>query len=48
VEVAASHDNQSVALFTDTGRLWLGSADLRRKFCEIDTGWRAKPDHLVW
>ncbi|XP_065335778.1 vacuolar protein sorting-associated protein 16 homolog isoform X2 [Cloeon dipterum] len=46
--IVSSHDNQCVALFTDTGKLWLGSADLRVKYCEVDTQWRSKPDDFVW
>ncbi|KAJ8898107.1 hypothetical protein PR048_003467 [Dryococelus australis] len=48
VEMAVSHNNSHVALFTDLGNLWIGSADLRKKYCEFDTKCPNRPHQLVW
>lgn len=46
--MAISINSRHVALFTDAGYLWLGSADLRTKYCEIDTNFVRRPKQLVW
>ncbi|KAF2892196.1 hypothetical protein ILUMI_13977 [Ignelater luminosus] len=48
LEMAISINARHVALFTDAGYLWLGSADLRTKYCEIDTNFVRRPKQLVW
>nr|CAD7406570.1 unnamed protein product [Timema poppensis] len=48
VEMAVSHNNRHVALFTDLGHLWIGSADMRKKYCEFDTKCPSRPRQLVW
>jgi hypothetical protein len=48
LEMAVSFNARHVALFTDSGYLWLGSSNLRTKYCEIDTNVIHKPKQLVW
>lgn len=48
VEMAVSVDNRQIGLFTDKGRLWIGSSDLRSKYCEIDTSHAYRPLQLAW
>ncbi|EFA13302.2 Vacuolar protein sorting-associated protein 16 homolog-like Protein [Tribolium castaneum] len=48
LEMAVSFNARHVALFTDSGYLWLGSSNLRTKYCEIDTNIIHKPKQLVW
>ena len=46
--MAVSFNARHVALFTDSGYLWLGSSNLRTKYCETDTNIIHKPKQLVW
>ncbi|XP_072019724.1 vacuolar protein sorting-associated protein 16 homolog [Amphiura filiformis] len=48
IEMAVSFDNKFLALFADTGLLWIGSSDLQKKFCEFDTKSQMRPKQLVW
>ncbi|CAG9822683.1 unnamed protein product [Phaedon cochleariae] len=48
LEMAVSLNARHLALFTDSGHLWLGSTDLRTKYCEIDTDIIHKPKHILW
>ncbi|PSN30635.1 Vacuolar protein sorting-associated protein 16 [Blattella germanica] len=48
VEMAVSQNNRHVALFSLGGRLWIGSADLRKRYCEFDTKCPNQPKQLVW
>ncbi|XP_069702504.1 vacuolar protein sorting-associated protein 16 homolog [Periplaneta americana] len=48
VEMAVSQNNRHVALFADNGRLWIGSADFRKRYCEFDTKCPSRPKQLVW
>ncbi|XP_034235328.1 vacuolar protein sorting-associated protein 16 homolog [Thrips palmi] len=48
VEMAVSVDNRRIGLFTDKGRLWIGSSDLSGKGCEIDTSHACRPFQLAW
>ncbi|KAF5302481.1 hypothetical protein FQR65_LT08571 [Abscondita terminalis] len=48
LKMAVSINARHVALFTDAGFLWLGSANLRTKYCEIDTTTVRTPKELVW
>jgi hypothetical protein len=47
-EMAVSQNNRHVALFADSGQLWIGSADLRKQYCEFDTKCPSRPKQLVW
>ncbi|GLH07116.1 Vacuolar protein sorting-associated protein 16 homolog [Gryllus bimaculatus] len=48
IEIAVSLDGRHTALLTDNGHLWMGSADLRRKYADFDTKMPGKPRQLVW
>jgi hypothetical protein len=48
IEMAVSQNNRHVALFADSGCLWIGSADLRKRYCEFDTKCQSRPKQLVW
>ncbi|KAJ8985073.1 hypothetical protein NQ317_019757 [Molorchus minor] len=48
LEMSVSLNARHLALYTDSGHLWLGSTDLRTKYCEIDTDSIYKPKQLTW
>lgn len=48
LEIAVSQNARHVALFMDSGYLWMGSVDFRMKYCEINTDCIARPEQLVW
>ncbi|CAG7823469.1 unnamed protein product, partial [Allacma fusca] len=51
VSISVSLNGQHVALFTESGVLWMGSSDLilkRSKYCEHVSGMRSRPKQIVW
>ncbi|CAG9787321.1 unnamed protein product [Diatraea saccharalis] len=48
LSIVPSQNGRHVALFTDSGYMWIGSSDLKTKYCEIDTGHIKQPKELVW
>ncbi|XP_041371955.1 vacuolar protein sorting-associated protein 16 homolog isoform X2 [Gigantopelta aegis] len=48
VAMAVSFNSKYLALFTDTGSIWIGSSDLQKCFCEFNTKSRSRPDQLAW
>ncbi|XP_063953477.1 vacuolar protein sorting-associated protein 16 homolog [Lytechinus pictus] len=48
IKMAVSFDNRFLALFSDTGLLWIGSSDLQKTYCEFDTSSQMRPRQLVW
>lgn len=48
LEMTVSLNARHLCFFTDSGHLWLGSTDLRHKYCEIDTNTVHRPKQLVW
>ncbi|KAL3280277.1 hypothetical protein HHI36_017771 [Cryptolaemus montrouzieri] len=46
--MSISFNARHIALFTDSGHLWLGSSNFRSKYCEIDTNIIYTPKQLVW
>ncbi|XP_058063487.1 vacuolar protein sorting-associated protein 16 homolog [Anopheles bellator] len=46
--MCASFDHQHLALYTSSGCLWMGSSDLKQKYCEFTTGRTEKPHQLAW
>lgn len=48
LDMSVSLNARHLALYTDSGHLWLGSTDLRTKYCEIDTSSIFKPKQLIW
>lgn len=43
-----SYNHQSLALYTNTGIVWMGSSDLKTKYCEFDTNRSEKPRQIEW
>ncbi|XP_026744401.1 vacuolar protein sorting-associated protein 16 homolog [Trichoplusia ni] len=48
LSIVASQNGKHVAFFTDSGILWIGSADFETKTSEIDTGYIKQPKELMW
>ncbi|XP_015764646.1 PREDICTED: vacuolar protein sorting-associated protein 16 homolog [Acropora digitifera] len=48
IEMAISYNYEYLAMFTDTGLLWIGSADLQKVYCEFNTACPSRPKQLVW
>lgn len=48
IKISVSYNNQHLALYTNTGLLWLGSVDMRQKYCEFDTGRQEVPRQIEW
>ncbi|XP_066259281.1 vacuolar protein sorting-associated protein 16 homolog isoform X2 [Euwallacea similis] len=48
LEMSVSFNARHLCFFTDSGHLWLGSTDLRHKYCEIETDTIHRPKQLVW
>ncbi|CAH3134241.1 unnamed protein product [Porites lobata] len=48
IEMAISYNYEYLAMFTDTGLLWIGSADLRKIYCEFNTSCPSRPKQLTW
>lgn len=48
VKISVSYNQQHLALYTNTGLLWLGSVDMRQKYCEFDTGRQEVPRQIEW
>ncbi|XP_052805418.1 vacuolar protein sorting-associated protein 16 homolog [Mya arenaria] len=48
IDMAISFNNKYIALFTESGLVWIGSADLKKKYCEFNTKSPQKPTQFVW
>ncbi|XP_076026833.1 vacuolar protein sorting-associated protein 16 homolog [Genypterus blacodes] len=48
VHMSVSFSYKYLALFTDTGHLWTGSAQLQDKLSEVDTKVRTTPKQMIW
>ncbi|CAG9864088.1 unnamed protein product [Phyllotreta striolata] len=48
IKMSVSLNARHLALYTDSGFLWLGSTDLRTKYCEIDCDFVFRPKQLLW
>ncbi|XP_020601018.1 vacuolar protein sorting-associated protein 16 homolog [Orbicella faveolata] len=48
IEMAISYNYEYLAMFTDTGLLWIGSADLEKVYCEFNTACHSRPKQLAW
>nr|CAG4643732.1 EOG090X01BU [Lepidurus arcticus] len=48
VSMAVSMDGRHLAIMTDSGRVWLGSSDLRRKYTDMDTQCLSSPLQMAW
>ncbi|XP_064470643.1 vacuolar protein sorting-associated protein 16 homolog [Ornithodoros turicata] len=47
-EMAVSFDHSSIVMFLDTGCLWMGTSDLKKCLCEVDTKAKARPKQMMW
>nr|XP_054322608.1 vacuolar protein sorting-associated protein 16 homolog isoform X3 [Pongo pygmaeus] len=48
LQMAVSFTYRHLALFTDTGYIWMGTASLKEKLCEFTCNIRAPPKQMVW
>ncbi|XP_030369960.1 vacuolar protein sorting-associated protein 16 homolog [Scaptodrosophila lebanonensis] len=48
IKLSVSYNHQHLALYTNKGLLWLGSVDMRQKYCEFDTGRKDMPLQIEW
>ncbi|XP_006874900.1 PREDICTED: vacuolar protein sorting-associated protein 16 homolog isoform X2 [Chrysochloris asiatica] len=48
LQMAVSFTYRHLALFTDTGHIWMGTASLKEKLCEFNCNIRAPPKQMVW
>ncbi|KAL7029066.1 hypothetical protein ACKWTF_006087 [Chironomus riparius] len=46
--ISVSFNARHVALYTNTGFLWMGTSDLRTKYCEFNTGRMELPKQIEW
>uniref|UniRef100_A0A803XUY8 Vacuolar protein sorting-associated protein 16 homolog n=1 Tax=Meleagris gallopavo TaxID=9103 RepID=A0A803XUY8_MELGA len=48
LQMAVSFNYRCLALFTDTGYIWMGLATLKDKLCEFNSAIRSAPKQMVW
>ncbi|XP_053409060.1 vacuolar protein sorting-associated protein 16 homolog [Mercenaria mercenaria] len=48
MDMAISFNNKYLALFTESGIVWIGSADLKKKYCEFNTKSHQRPSQFIW
>ncbi|KAJ8255903.1 hypothetical protein COCON_G00197670 [Conger conger] len=48
VQMAVSFSYKYLALFTDSGHVWMGPANLKDKLSEVETKVRTPPKQMVW
>ncbi|CAL4089001.1 unnamed protein product, partial [Meganyctiphanes norvegica] len=48
VAMAVSSNSRHIAMLSDSGKLWLGSSDMRIKYCEYDAKSQLKPKQIAW
>ncbi|XP_059673773.1 vacuolar protein sorting-associated protein 16 homolog isoform X2 [Gavia stellata] len=48
LQMAVSFNYRCLALFTDTGYIWMGLATLKEKLCEFNSSIRSPPKQMVW
>uniref|UniRef100_A0A8D1A0Z5 Vacuolar protein sorting-associated protein 16 homolog n=1 Tax=Sus scrofa TaxID=9823 RepID=A0A8D1A0Z5_PIG len=48
LQMAVSFTSRHLALFTDTGYIWMGTASFKEKLCEFNCNIRAPPKQMVW
>lgn len=47
-QMSISYNHQFLALYTNNGLLWMGTIDMKKKFCEFDTGRNDQPKQIEW
>nr|CAB3267627.1 vacuolar protein sorting-associated protein 16 homolog [Phallusia mammillata] len=48
ISMAVSVDGKHVALYMNTGTIWIGSSDFQEKYCEFNTNDGRRPKQLLW
>jgi len=48
IEIAVSFNQKYIAMFADTGLLWIGSSNLTEVYCQFNTHLKMRPIQLVW
>ncbi|GAB1599866.1 vacuolar protein sorting-associated protein 16 homolog [Argonauta hians] len=48
IDMALSSDRKSIALYTSSGLIWVGTSDLKTKLWEFDTKGAPKPLSFLW
>uniref|UniRef100_A0A8C3WQW2 Vacuolar protein sorting-associated protein 16 homolog n=1 Tax=Catagonus wagneri TaxID=51154 RepID=A0A8C3WQW2_9CETA len=48
LQMAVSFTSRHLAVFTDTGYIWMGTASFKEKLCEFNCNIRAPPKQMVW
>uniref|UniRef100_H2Z0D2 Vacuolar protein sorting-associated protein 16 homolog n=1 Tax=Ciona savignyi TaxID=51511 RepID=H2Z0D2_CIOSA len=48
IMMSTSMDGKHLALYADTGSIWIGSSDFQEKYCEFNTNERSRPKQLLW
>ncbi|XP_075148026.1 vacuolar protein sorting 16 [Haematobia irritans] len=46
--MSVSYNHKNLALYTNNGIVWMGSIDMKQKFCEFDTGRKDIPKQIEW
>lgn len=48
IEMSVLYKTLDIAMFTESGYLWVGTCDLQRTYTEFDTGIKNRPDQMEW
>lgn len=49
VLMSVSYNHKYLALYTNRGTIWMGTSDLKKKYCEFDTGRGSEvPKQIAW
>lgn len=48
VAMSVSYNHKYLALYTNRGTVWMGTSDLKIKYCEFDTGRSERPRQIAW
>lgn len=48
IAMAVSGNNRHIALYTDTGHLYMGSIDFSEKYCEHYTNMKESLENIAW
>ncbi|KXJ28267.1 vacuolar protein sorting-associated protein 16 homolog [Exaiptasia diaphana] len=48
VEMALSSSGTLLTMFTDTGLVWIGTRDVQKVYCEVNTQCLSRPKQLAW
>lgn len=48
IMMSISSNQRNLALYTNSGHIWMGSSNLKTKYCEFDTGRSERPIQLAW